>query len=807
MPWRPPGAAADLKERVMSEPFKGKIKVDIRDSVPDWSPFEPPKAPEGAPSVVYVVLDDVGFSAMGSYGGPIETPNIDRIVADGVRYTQFHTTALCSPTRSCLLTGRNHTRNGMACITECASGFPNANGVIPPENGQIQQILAERGWNTYMVGKWHLCPEAEMNLASTRRNWPTGRGFERFYGFLGAETNQWYPELMYDSHPVDPPRSPEEGYHLTEDLTDKALEFIKDAKVLAPEKPFFLYYAPGACHAPHHAPKEWIDRFKGRFDMGYEALREQTLARQKEMGIVPPDTELPPLNPIGTPETRTGPNGEPFPALDYTRPWDSLSGEEQRLFSRMAEVYAGFLAHADAQIGRLLDHLEATGQRENTMLVLVSDNGASGEGGPNGSVNENKIANGIPDDIAANLAMLDELGSPTTYNHYPNGWAMAFNTPFKMWKRYEFNGGTTDPCIISWPTGIAAHGEIREQYHHAVDLVPTILDALGVEPPETLAGHVQSHFDGVSMRYSFDSAPLPSARETQFYSMLGSRSIWHQGYKAVTTHPTLSGWDAFATDAWELYHTDVDRSELEDLASQEPERLQELINLWYAEAGANDAFPLDDRSPLELLTTPRPLLTPPRNRYVYYPGLADVPEAQAANIRNRSYAVAALVDIPERGSNGATGASGVLFAHGSRFGGHALYVKDNRLHYVYSFVGSLEQKITSDQELPTGEALVLSAAFEKDGEDPPGVAVGTLSLYHGDVKVGEDRIRTQPGKFSLAGDGLCVGRDSSDPVTNDYPGTAPWNFTGGAIDRVAIDVSGEPYVDLEREAVAMMARE
>jgi arylsulfatase A-like enzyme len=785
----------------MSEPFKGKVNVDIRDSVPDWSPFEPPKAPDGAPSVIYAVLDDVGFSAMSCFGGPIETPNIDRIATEGLRYTQWHTTALCSPTRSCLLTGRNHTRNSMACITEAASGFPNASGVIPPENGQIQQILADAGWNTYMVGKWHLCPEAEMNLASSRRNWPTGRGFERFYGFLGAETNQWFPELIYDSHPVDPPRTPEEGYHFSEDITDKALEFIRDAKVLAPDKPFFLYYAPGACHAPHHAPREWIDRFRGRFDMGYEALRAQTLARQKEMGLVPPDTELPPLNPIGTPETRRGPKGEPFPALDVTRPWDSLSAEEQRLFSRMAEVYAGFLAHVDAQIGRLLDYLEETGQRENTMVILVSDNGASGEGGPDGSVNENLFANGIPDDVQQNLAMLDELGGPKTYNHYPNGWAMAFNTPFKMWKRYEFNGGTSDPCIISMPNEIGAGGELREQYHHAIDLVPTILDVLGVEPPETIAGHVQTPFDGVSMRYSFGAASLPSARETQFYSMLGSRSIWHAGWKAVTTHPTLSGWSNFGRDTWELYHTDVDRSEIHDLAAEEPDRLRELISLWYAEAGANGAFPLDDRSALEIILTPRPVLSPARDRYVYYPDLADVPESQSVNIRNRSYAIAALVDILE------PGAEGVLFAHGSRFGGHALYVKENRLHYVNSFVGSVEQKIVADRELPTGAKLILSAAFEKDGEDPPQVSVGTLSLYHGDEKVGEGRIRTQPGKFSLAGDGLCVGRDSSDPVTGDYPGAAPWEFTGGTIDRVAIDVSGEPFVDLEREAVAMMSRE
>ncbi len=601
----------------MSEPFKGVINVDIRDSVPDWTPFEAPKAPDGAPSVVYIVLDDVGFSALSAYGGPIETPNIDRIVGAGVRYTQFHTTALCSPTRSCLLTGRNHTRNSMACITELASGFPNASGVIPPENGQIQEILAARGWNTYMVGKWHLCPDAEMNLASSRRNWPTGRGFERFYGFLGAETSQWYPDLVYDSHPVEPPGTPEEGYHLTEDITDKALGFVKDAKAVAPDKPFFLYYAPGACHAPHHAPKEWIDRFKGRFDMGYEAIREQTLARQKEMGIVPPDTELPPINPIGTPENRTGPSGQPFPVTDYTRPWESLSDEERALFRRMAEVYAGFMAHTDDQIGRLLDYLDQTGQRENTIVIVVSDNGASGEGGPNGSVNEMKLFNGIPDDINENLALIDDLGSTKTYNHYPNGWAMAFNTPFKMWKRYEFNGGTCDPCIVSWPAGIVARGEMRDQYHHAIDLVPTILDALGVQPPETIGGHVQSPFDGVSMRSSFDDAATKSPRRTQFYSMLGSRGIWHDGWKAVTTHPTLSGWSEFGKDTWELYHTDIDPSELHNLAAEEPEHLQELINLWYAEAGANAAFPLDDRSALELISSPRPQLSAPRDRYIY----------------------------------------------------------------------------------------------------------------------------------------------------------------------------------------------
>ena len=781
----------------MGEQFTGTINVDIRDSKPDWAPFEPPKAPDGAPNVLYIVLDDVGFSALNCYGGPIETPNIDRIADAGVRYTQWHTTALCSPTRSCLLTGRNHTRNSMACITEAAIGFPNASGTVPPENGMLPEILGERGWNTYMVGKWHLCPTDEMNLAATRRNWPSGRGFERWYGFLGAETNQWYPDLVYDNHMVDQPRTPDEGYHLTDDLTDKALEFIRDAKAIAPEKPFFLYYAPGAAHAPHHAPREWIDRFKGRFDMGYEALRDQTLARQKQLGLVPADTELPPINPIGTPETRTGPDGKRFPDLDVTRPWDSLNDDEKKLFARMAEVYAGFLAHADHHIGRLLDELEQSGELENTMVVVVSDNGASAEGGPNGSVNEMKFANGVPDDLEQNLAMIDELGGTKTYNHYPTGWAMAFNTPFKMWKRYEFNGGTSDPCIIAWPAGIKARGEVRQQYHHAIDLVPTILDVLQIEAPETIKGHTQAPFDGVSMRNSFDDASAESGRRTQFYAMLGSRSIWHEGWKAVTTHPCIAGWGNFNDDEWELYHVDVDRSEVNNLAAEQPDKLREMINIWFSEAGRNGAFPLDDRTPVEILMEPRPQLSAPRNRYSYFPGNSPVPEWQAVNTKNRSFVIGAVVSIPK------PGAEGVLFAHGNRFGGHGLYVKDNRLHYVNNFVGSEEQMIVGSEDVPTGEDLILSASFEKQGQEPI-CATGTLSLYHGDKKVGEAPIKTQLGAFAVAGAPLFVGRHAGEPLTDDYPGEAPYAFTGGTIRQVAVDVSGEPYVDMERQAEMLL---
>ena len=503
----------------MGKPFKGTINIDIKDSVPDWEPYAQPIPPEGTPNVLYIVLDDVGFSAMESFGGLIETPNIKRIADRGLVYTNFHTTALCSPTRSCLLTGRNHTTNSMACITEAASGFPNASGHIPGECAMIPAVLGERGFNTYIVGKWHLCPEDEMNNASTKKDWPLGRGFERFYGFLGAETNQWYPDITYDNHSVEQPKLPEEGYHFSVDITDKALSFIKDAKVVAPDKPFFLYYSFGAAHAPHHVPKEWADKYKGKFDMGYEAYRELVFKNQKKLGIVPEYTELSPINPY---TDLKSPSGQGWGELDVVRPWDSLSDDEKHLFSRMAEVYAGFLSHADDQLGRVLDYLEKSGQLDNTLIVLVSDNGASGEGGPNGSVNENKIFNGLPDTIEEALKYADDLGTPKTYNHYPTGWAWAFNTPFKMWKRYaSYQGGTADPMIVSWPAQIKQAG-IRTQYTHAVDIAPTIYELLGIEMPEVVNGFTQHPLEGESFAASLHDAEA-KGKQTQFYSMLGTR--------------------------------------------------------------------------------------------------------------------------------------------------------------------------------------------------------------------------------------------------------------------------------------------
>ncbi|HKZ76560.1 MAG TPA: sulfatase-like hydrolase/transferase, partial [Actinomycetota bacterium] len=449
----------------MPEPFKGTVNIDIRDSVPDWTPFLQPKAPQGSPNVLMIVWDDVGYGAMDVFGGPIETPTMRRIADRGIRYANFHTTALCSPTRSCLMTGRNATSNNMACITEGAAGFPGFSARIPFENGTIAEVLNERGWNTYMIGKWHLTPGDEIDASAWKGRWPLGRGFERFYGFHGGETNQWYPDLIEDNHGVDAPASPEEGYHLSADLADTAIRYVRDAKAVAPDKSWFMYFCPGAAHAPHHVFKEWADKYQGKFDQGYEAIRAEILAMEKELGLLPQDVELSPINPHGEPQGITSPDGKPWPMLDFVRPWDSLSDDERKLFIRMAEVYAGFASYTDEQIGRFIDYLEESGQLDNTIVVVCSDNGSSAEGGPNGSFNENKFFNGIPDSVEENLARLDDLGSPTSYNHYNTGWAWAFDTPFPYWKRFAgYEGGTADMCLVSWPKGIAAHGEVRSQY-------------------------------------------------------------------------------------------------------------------------------------------------------------------------------------------------------------------------------------------------------------------------------------------------------------------------------------------------------
>jgi len=773
--------------------FNGSIATDVRDSEPDWAPFLAPQARKGAPNVLFLVWDDLGYATMDVFGGPVETPNMRRIADRGVKFSNFHTTALCSPTRSSLLTGRNATSNGMATIAEFSAGFPGISTRIPFENGFISEVLAREGYNTYCVGKWHLTPGEETNMAAFKGRWPLGRGFERFYGFLGGESNSWYPDLVYDNHPIDAPATPEEGYHLSKDLSDKAIEFISDAHQVDPDKPFFMYLAPQAGHAPHHAPKEWIEKYKGRFDEGYEAIRDEILERQIEMGLLPEGTTLSPINPHGEPG-RTGPDGKPWPLLDTVRPWDSLGEEEKELFCRMAEVFAGYISYADHELGRVLDFLEETGQLDNTLIATVSDNGASGEGGPNGSFNEWRFFNGIADSTEETLPHIDELGSPESYNHYNTGWAWAFDTPFPYWKRWAgYEGGVADMCMISWPEKIEPQELPRSQYIHAVDLVPTVYELLGIEPPEQINGFLQSPIEGESFAAAIGDPDAPG-KETQFYAMLGQRSIYHRGWLASTVHPPLSGWGGFEEDEWELFNLEHDRSQSKNLAAEDPDKVEELKALWFYYAGIFNGLPLDDRTAIEQVLAERPSGAPDRDQYTYYPNTADVPEQSAVRISGRSYAVTAGVGI-------SPGTEGVIFAHGGVSGGHSLYVKDGRLRYTFNWVGTKLQDVVADRDLDPGRHVVV-AEFTAAGpsEDPkmPG-AKGTLELYVDDQKVGSGEIVTQPGYFCVVGDGLCVGRDSASPVTPEY--TAPFPFTG-EIEKVVVDVSGQRYPSHEGDVRA-----
>ena len=770
--------------------FNGVINVDVRDSVQDWGPWTQPTAPAGSPNILIVLYDDTGLAAWSPYGGRIEMPTMQRLADGGLTYTQWHTTALCSPTRSCILTGRNHHQNGYACIAEGATGFPGSNGYIPKENAFLAEVLRQQGYNTYWVGKNHNVPSDAWDMGGSKSEWPLARGFDRFYGFIGGETDQWYPNLVDDNHYVEQPYGPDDGYHLSKDLTDKALTFIRDSQQSRPDKPWYMFFCPGANHAPHHAPKEFIEKYAGAFDDGYEAYREWVLPRMIERGIMPEGTELSPINPMteGT-----------FSPGDLVRPWDTLNDDEKRLFSRMAEVYAGFSEYTDHQVGRIIDYLEESGQLENTLIFYCADNGASAEGTPNGSVNENKFFNEWPDELSENMAMIDLLGGPETYNHYPTGWAFGFSAPFRMFKRYSYQGGVCDPMVIHWPKGIEAKGEVRHQYHHAIDVVPTILEACGLELPQVVNGFQQTPIAGVSMKYSFDAtSDAPSAKQTQYYAMLGTRGIWQQGWKAVAEHGPTSGIGHFDQDRWQLFHTDVDRAEAHDLAAEEPEKLQELIDVWFAEAEKYDVLPLDDRTPLEILLAERPSTSEGKDHFVFYPDTTELPERSAPNIRGRSFKILAEVEITDPDANG------VLFAHGSRFGGHSLFIKDRKLFYVNSFIGvPPEQQFVGDGV--TVGKRVLGMEFVKESVGERHETHGTTKLYIDDHEVAGGPMRTQPGHFALCGEGLTIGRDSGAPVSAEY--SAPNPFTGGRIRRVEISLGGDQYLDLEAEAAAMMARE
>ncbi|HEY7032948.1 MAG TPA: arylsulfatase, partial [Thermomicrobiales bacterium] len=508
-----------LREYKPGAAFNGVVGRTFDVSQPAWP--EPLRAKEGAPNVLFIVLDDTGFGQLGCYGSPINTPNLDALAADGLRYNNMHTTALCSPSRSCILTGRNHHSNGMSCITEGSTGYPGGNGYIPFENGMLSEMLLQQGYNTYAIGKWHLTPAEAASAAGPYDRWPLGRGFERYYGFLGGDTHQYYPELVRDNSQIEPPKTPEEGYHLTPDLVEKAKAMIADAKQVAPTKPFFMYFCTGAMHAPHHVPKEWADKYKGTFDAGWDAYRQQVFEKQKSIGIIPAKTTL----------SRHDPD---------VQDWDSLPAEERRLYARMMEVFAGYLEHTDHYIGELIAFLKEMGEYENTLIMVISDNGASAEGGPNGSVNEGKFFNNVPDNLQQNLAAIDDIGGPKYFNHYPWGWTHAGNTPFRRWKRETYRGGTSDPFIVAWPKGIAAKGEIRDQYCHAIDMVPTVLDALGIEPPAQIRGVTQSPLQGFSLTSSFDAAAAPALHVTQYFEMMGHRSLYHDGWRAVCPWPGTS---------------------------------------------------------------------------------------------------------------------------------------------------------------------------------------------------------------------------------------------------------------------------
>jgi arylsulfatase A-like enzyme len=731
-----------------------------------WWPDER-RAPRGAPNVLVVVLDDVGWAQLGCYGSDIDTPTFDALAADGTQFTNFHTTALCSPTRACLLSGRNHHAVGMGRITELAAGFPGYHGRIPKSAGFLSEYLRDAGWATWALGKWHLTPEEESHAAATRVRWPLGRGFERFYGFFAGETHQFAPTLVSDNYPVEPPRRWQDGYHLSEDLVDKGVGLVSDLRAIDADKPFFLYLAFGACHSPHQSPLAFQERYRGAFDEGWDAWREATFARQQARGLHPATAEL-------------------SPRPDWVPPWSSLSADERRVYARYMEAFAAFLSHADHQLGRLLDHLRHTGDLDRTLVVALSDNGASSEGGPFGSLNDGRIWNGLPRTVEEALARLDEIGGPRCHNNYPWGWTVAGNTPFRRWKREVHEGGVCDPLIVRPPGGAAARG-LRHQYTHAVDVLPTVLELCGVPLPAEVGGVAQRRVDGASFAAALTDPGAAAHRPVQYFEMFGCRALYQDGWKAVLYHPIQTEDPRLDTAPWELYHVDVDPSEVHDLADAEPDRLARMVERWWVEASRNNVLPVDNR-PLSDWTFGRPRALPDRRVYAYRPGGAAVPEPVAANIKNRSHRVSATLEVPEGG------ADGVIISQGSLLGGWALYVLDGRPRYVHNLAAWEEHRVESADRLAPGRHTLVYR-FDKTGEHQ---GTGTLLVDGAPVAKG-DIPRFTPTRFSLHCAGLSAGRDASGlAVTDDY--VAPFPFAGTIVGDVVIEVDGEPFEDAEAEA-------
>ncbi len=734
--------------------YEGKIGKTYKLSDPPQFP-KPVTAPEGAPNIVVILLDDTGFGQYSTFGGGIPSPTLDRLASEGLRYNRFHTTALCSPTRAALLTGRNHHTAATGVITEAATGYEGYTCILPRSCGTIAEVLRQNGYMTAMFGKNHNTPAWETSDAGPFDRWPNGQGFDHFYGFNAGDMNHWDPLLVENRNRV--PRSKNPNYHLTEDLADQSIAWLRNVKSIAPSKPFFLYVAPGANHAPHHAPKEWIDKFQGQFDAGWDAYRATTFERQKQLGVIPADAKL---------TTRS----EGLPA------WDSLSVGQKKVYARMMEVYAGFSAHVEHHMGRIIDAVKELPDAENTIFVyLVGDNGSSAEGGLEGSLNENLFFNGFPEKWEENLAHIDEIGGPKWFNHFPSAWAHAMNTPFQWTKQVASHfGGTRNPLIISWPARIKDRGGLRSQFLHVIDIVPTLYEAAGVTPPDMLNGIEQKPIEGVSFLQTFTDAKTPETRTTQYFELLVNRGIYHDGWMASSLSfspwtPVRGEFDPL-TAKWELYHVDDDFTQAENLAAKHPEKIKELEALFWTEAQRYHVLPLDWRA-IERLNTEaqgRPRLTGGRNRFVYYPGQIALPDGASPPVLNKSFRITAEIEIPE------TGADGMIYTHGGLTGGFGLYLKERKAHFVYNMLAIERFKISSGP-LPTGKVtLVVDLVYEgKPGEVGKAAMVRLLA---NDKPVGEGRLsRTIPNQISL-GEGVDVGMDTGSAVDFDYP--LPFPFTG-----------------------------
>ncbi|WP_158972410.1 arylsulfatase [Chachezhania sediminis] len=746
-------------------PFEGVITETFEGSTQDYP--QPVTPPEGAPNVIVVLIDDLGFGQPGTFGGPVPTPAMDALAEEGLRFTRFHTTAICSPTRAALLTGRNHHQSGFGTITELSTGYPGYDSIWPRSTATIAEILKDHGYSTAAFGKWHNTPDWETSPIGPFDHWPTGLGFEYWYGFQGGETSQWDPQLFRNTIPVEPEIGPEEGYNLNVDLVDDAIAWLDRQQSIAPDKPYFMYFAPGAVHAPLHVSQEWIDKFSGQFDQGWDKVREETLARQKAIGVVPENTDL-------------------TPRPEQIEAWESLDADAQRLFSRHQEVFAGFLAQTDYEIGRLIDKVRALPGADNTLIILIAgDNGPSAEGSLTGTLNNMMTQNGVPDTVEAQLPEIDEIGGPLHENHYPVGWAWAGSAPFQWMKRVPSHfGGTRNGMVISWPAKIADTGGIRTQFHHVVDIAPTILEAAGIPEPGVVNGAEQIPMAGVSMDYSFDDAEAPGTRHTQYFETGGHRALYHDGWVAASFHGApweLTGSVGFDDSTWELYNIEEDFSEAHDIAAENPEKLAELQAMFDEEAQKFQVYPLDDRFSDRALNPERPSVTRGRDLFTYAPGTTRVPEGSAAPAYQRSHTITAEIEVPEGG------ASGVMIANGGSAAGYALYLEDGVPVYEFNFFGKELYRVAGQTPLEPGEHSVTMVYEQRPFEPGKEVTGGTATLLVDGVEVASGDIeKVVPSRYS-ATETLDIGMDLGATVTPAYREDAPFAFTG-TIKQVTVEL-------------------